>query len=213
MTTTLIFDLDGTISDPSKGFVRSINHAFRSVGLPELEPDVVAPEIGPPLEETLAKLQPGTDESVIGELISAYRSRYSTVGYAENVVYTGIPEAIEGLLQQGIRLGICTSKRKDFAEKILSTLDLLHHFAFVDGGDIGVSKTEQLAALLQTGVVNQEAVMIGDRHVDMEAAKASGLSSVGVLWGFGDREELSRAGAGMILSRPNELPSLASVGD
>jgi len=208
-TNTLIFDLDGTISDPSLGIFRCINHALMSHGLPEISREMVATHIGPPLDEIFKKLRTEAGEKLVSSLVSAYRQRYAEAGYAENELYPGVPDALRELSGCGVRLGVCTSKRKDFAEKILSMFDLVSHFGFVDGGDIGISKRNQLSGLIRSKTIDRRAVMIGDREVDISAAKANGLRSVGVLWGFGTANELAEAGADMIISDPGELGQLA----
>lgn len=205
---TLIFDLDGTISDPSLGICKCVNYALRSHGFLEVLEGAVVAEIGPPIDETFSKFQPQADQEVIARLISKYRERYAEVGYSENEIYPRVAEAFQALSERGVRMGVCTSKRKDFAEKILSLFGLLPLLSFVDGGDVGIKKREQLAGLLLAGEIDQSAVMIGDRAVDISAAKANGLRSVGVLWGFGDKSELERAGADVILSGTNELRQL-----
>lgn len=206
---TLIFDLDGTISDPSLGIGRCINYALEAHGFPEVTPEQVSAEIGPPLDETFRKFCPDSDPVVISSLITKYRERYAKIGYSENQLYSGIVESLQALSASGIRMGICTSKRKDFAEKILALFGVLSYFHFVDGGDVGIKKHEQLSGLLQTGKIDRSAVMIGDREIDISSAKANGLRSVGVLWGFGDMNELSEAGADAILNDPNELSKVS----
>lgn len=173
---TLIFDLDGTISDPRLGIFRCINHALSSYGFSEVSEELVSAEIGPPLDETFSKFQPEADRSVIESLIIKYRERYAEVGYYENEIYPGMAEALQALSIQGVRMGVCTSKRKDFAEKILSMFGLLNHFSFVDGGDVGIKKREQLSALLQSDQIDRSAVMIGDREVDISSAKSMGYA-------------------------------------
>lgn len=206
---TLILDLDGTISDPSVGIFRCINHALRSHGFPEIAREAVAAQIGPPLDEIFRTFRPEAGETIISNLVSTYRQRYAEAGYAENELYPGVPDALGELSGLGVRLGVCTSKRKDFAVKILSMFGLISHFSFVDGGDIGVRKRDQLAGLIRSNTIDRQAVMIGDREVDITAAKANGLRSVGVLWGFGDMNELSGAGADLIIGAPDELGHLA----
>ena len=201
----LVFDLDGTISDPSLGITRSFNHALRSHGLPEVPDELIQQEIGPPLDETFLKLAPGTSARDVGALISTYRQRYSEIGYSENTLYPEIPPALEQLKQIGIPLGVCTSKRRDFAIKILSLFGLGGYFDFVDGGDVGISKQSQLAGLVQCQDIDDRAIMIGDRSVDILSARANGLRAVGVLWGFGDYQELSEASPFRIISKPEEL--------
>ena len=205
---TLIFDLDGTISDPSLGIFRSINYALRAHGYCEVSAERVATEIGPPLDETFKIFQPEASPAEIANLIEKYRERYATVGYSENEIYPGMPQVIQALWSRGMRMGVCTSKRRDFAERILSMFGLLEYFSFVDGGDIGNKKQDQLAGLLKVGQIDTSAVMVGDRDIDIISAKSNGLRSVGVLWGFGDWNELSVAGANIILSTTKEIELL-----
>ncbi len=204
----LILDLDGTISDPSLGICRCVNYALRSHTFPEVAEDAIIAEIGPPLDETFGKLQPRVDKENITSFISKYRERYAEVGYSENKIYPGITESLRLLSERGVKMGVCTSKREDFAKKILAMFGLLSLFDFVDGGDVGIKKHEQLTGLLQAGKIDQSAVMVGDRAVDIYAAKVNGLRSMGVLWGFGNRSELEEAGADVILSRTVELGKL-----
>jgi phosphoglycolate phosphatase len=103
---------------------------------------------------------------------------------------------------------VCTSKRRDFAERILSLFGLLDHFNFVNGGDIGISKQSQLAGLLNAKIIDNGAIMVGDRSVDIKSAQANGLCSIGVLWGFGDYAELAEASPSFILESVAELPGI-----
>lgn len=139
---TVIFDLDGTISDPSLGIFRSFNHALKAHGYSEVSEERVAAEIGPPLDETFKSFLPEASRAEIEALIVKYRERYAKVGYSENVIYPGMSEAIRELCSRGLRMGVCTSKRRDFAERILSMFGLLEYFSFVDGGDIGIKKLD-----------------------------------------------------------------------
>ena len=206
--TTLVLDLDGTISDPSLGISRCFNHALKSHGHPTLSENIIAKEIGPPLDETFLKLAPGINESDVTSLVSEYRERYSDIGYSENTVYPEMPLALDKLKDSGLSLGVCTSKRRDFAERILSLFGLIEYFEFVNGGDIGVTKGSQLAGLLDSGAIDKLAIMVGDRSIDIESAKENGLRSIGVLWGFGDYKELSEASPLCILKKVVELPSV-----
>ena len=200
MRATLIFDLDGTLSDPFEGIARCYEHALATHGYPVAPRSELAKLIGPPLDDGMRKL--GVPDAEIPAVVATYRVRYSSHGYAENRVYDGIAEALATL---GGRLGVCTSKRVDFAERILELFRLREHFAFVSGADIGTTKAQQLAALLANGTIDREAIMIGDRAVDLEAAHANGLASCGVLWGFGSREELEAAKPRYLLETPGEL--------
>ena len=204
----LIFDLDGTISDPFDGIYRSFNFALRTHGLNEVAESAVAALIGPPLDEGFRTLLPGASEAQIVDLVSSYRERYAQVGFSENSLYPGITEAFAGLAESGVRLGVCTSKRVDFAEQILTLFEVRHYFDFVDGGDVGIKKSQQLQGLLKSGDITRLSIMIGDRGVDILSAHANGLSAVGVLWGYGSEAELNAAGAEVTIGTVDELSSL-----
>src|SRR5512138_2083925 len=169
MTTTahLVFDLDGTISDPAVGIGRSINYALTHFGYPTIAEDQITNYIGPPLDEIFTAITSTTSPDDIRGLVAKYRERYAVVGYSENVIYPGIPEALGALAGRETLLGVCTSKRADYAGKILELFNIRHHFRFVDGGDVGVRKQAQLASLLCKGIISPESSLIGDRAVDV----------------------------------------------
>jgi phosphoglycolate phosphatase len=201
----VVFDLEGTISDPLLGFSRCINHALRLQGFEERAPADLARFIGPPLDETMLELSGNADAAVRTRLIANYRERYADLGYAENTLYNGIAEALHALRESGATLGICTSKRADFAERILALFGLRAHFAFVSSGDIGVHKWQQLQALRESGTVDPTSVMIGDRAVDLSSAHRNGLQACGVLWGFGSLAELQAERPRRLVRAPGEL--------
>ncbi|HEX7296459.1 MAG TPA: HAD hydrolase-like protein [Pyrinomonadaceae bacterium] len=211
MTTTahLVFDLDGTISDPVVGIGRSLNYALTHFGYPTVADDQIARYIGPPLDETFVAITATSDPEDIAGLVGKYRERYVDIGYSENVIYPGIREALAALAGRRTLMGVCTSKRADYAGKILKLFDIHHHFRFVDGGDIGIQKQQQLAALLSNGIISPESSLIGDRAVDVHAANANGLRSVAVLWGHGSLSELEAAQPDLILQSPHQLIELA----
>jgi len=205
-----IFDLDGTISDPAVGIGRSINFALQYYGYPPVQESEVSEFIGPPLDQTFAAIVGSSSPEHIGALVSKYRERYADVGYAENVIYPGIPEALRALDNADVPLGLCTSKRADFADSILRLFGIRQYFRFISGGDIGVRKIDQLAFLLTKGTIAKSSTMIGDRAVDILAAKANELSSVAVLWGHGSFAELQSASPDVFLEFPHELLDLAN---
>ncbi len=205
----LVFDLDGTISDPALGVARSINYALREFGLDPIPEDSVSDYIGPGIDNAFRRLVPPETEGRVPELVAKFRERYADVGYAENVLYPEIPEALQYLLNEGMTLGVCTTKRVDFAERILRHFELRDCFQFVSGGDVGIAKHQQLETLLLDGVITASASMIGDRVFDVLAAHANGMRSVGVLWGHGTEAELVEADAQVLLSQPRELMELA----
>jgi len=205
----LLFDLDGTISDPLVGFARSINYALTHFGYEPLELSACANYIGPPIDESFRTITRLTEPNKIKELVGKYRERYADVGFAENTLYPGIPESLATLAQSGVPLAVCTSKRKDFAERILEMFGLRHHFSFISGGEIGLEKWQQIESLLAQGSVSTSSVMIGDRHFDIVAARKNGLSSAGVLWGYGSRAELEKEQPTYLFASPAELSVLA----
>ncbi len=206
-----IFDLDGTLSDPSVGIGRSLNHALQHFGHAPISAKDVSQYIGPPLDQIFQSRIAGVSAGHVVELVAKYRERYAEVGFAENVIYPGIAEALYALDAAGIPLGLCTSKRADFAESILELFGLRDYFRFVSGGDIGIRKTDQLATLLEEGAIGASATMIGDRSIDILAARENGLKSVAVLWGHGTREELEGAVPDVFVEAPHQLLALASI--
>lgn len=211
MAGSLLFDLDGTLSDPLVGIGRSINYALSHFGYPELPLSQLAVYVGPPLDQSFTLIT-GVDSSAALEgFVTKYRERYGEIGYSENVLYPGIPQVLKSLTDAGVRLGVCTSKRADFAEKILELFSLDSYFSFVSGGEIGTQKWQQIRNLLETGAVTESTVMVGDRAVDITAAHRNGLDAAGVLWGHGSRQELEAEKPRYLFSTPQELLSLAGV--
>ena len=204
----LIFDLDGTLSDPAVGIGRSLNYALEALGYRSLSADEVSRFVGPPLDWAFRQLVPDASHDTVLALVAKYRERYWDVGYAENTLYPGIADALAGISSDGVQMGVCTSKRTEVAERVLELFSLRQHFNFVDGGDVGVRKGDQLRALLDQGRVGPASTMIGDRAVDIDAARANGLGAVGVLWGHGTKEELLRAVPDRLLESPMQLAGL-----
>jgi phosphoglycolate phosphatase len=205
----VLFDLDGTLSDPLEGIGRSINHALVRHGYEERPLEALAWCIGPPLADSFPVLTGNPDPALIRDLILSYRERYAVTGYAENTVYPGIPPLLEALSAQGVPMAVCTSKRSDFAEQILEHFGLRQHFGFVSGhdGNPGVAhqKWEQMAGLCAQGRVGPNSLMVGDRVFDMHAAHRNGLAAAGVLWGYGSREELEAESPRFLCEQPEAL--------
>ena len=205
---TALFDLDGTISDPFEGIYKSVNHALVETGYEAARPEQVRTMIGPPLTEIFEALLGPLDERPMLELIDRYRDRYARVGYTENVIYQEMPDIVRALHQNGYRMGVCTSKRADYAAKIVEMFGLGGFFEFIDGGDVHIKKHMQIERLIANGINAAETVMIGDRAVDIEAARKNDVAAIGVVWGFGDRTELESAGPDHIVDSPQELLEL-----
>jgi len=124
----ILFDLDGTLSDPLVGIGRSINYALSHFGYSELPLSELSVHVGPPLDQTFRSITGLSSSSAMDGLVAKYRERYGEIGYAENILYPDIPQALQSLVNAGMRLGVCTSKRVDFAEKILELFSLRSYF-------------------------------------------------------------------------------------
>jgi phosphoglycolate phosphatase len=206
----MLFDLDGTISDPLEGIGRSINYALAHFGYEPLKLSELAKYVGPPLDETFKEITGNEVECTA--LVAKYRERYGDVGYTENILYPGVAEVLLKLQAANIPIALCTSKRQDFAERILEMFELIHYFRFISGGEIGVHKSQQIKSLLLQGQVSKSTVMIGDRAADMVAAHKNGLNAGGVLWGYGSKSELLNETPLYLFSSPSELMQLAHQG-
>jgi phosphoglycolate phosphatase len=203
---TVVFDLDGTLSDPGVGITRCVNYALEKRGYAARAEAEICAEIGPPLDLMFKKFIPGIDKPGIEQLVADYRERFGVHGYKENQMYHGVPEALAALKAKGLKLGVCTSKPAPAATRILEHFGLLSVMAFVSGGDIGIAKQSQLEVLLSDGSIDSRAVMVGDRGVDLSSARNLGLRSAGVLWGFGSLDELQRETPALVLEAVADLP-------
>ena len=205
----ILFDLDGTLTDPRAGIVSCIRYAMDQLARPCPPDDVLASFIGPPLRGSFSVLLETSDKKLVEEAMRLYRQRFSDTGLYENQVYEGIPEMLQSAHQAGYFSFVATSKPTVYADRIVKHFGLDRHFAGVYGSELGgqfENKAELLAFLLVKERVSVEiAVMVGDRAADIIAAKNNGLRSVGVLWGYGAEDELTNAGADKLCLRPDEL--------
>jgi phosphoglycolate phosphatase len=213
MKKSLMFDLDGTLVDSEPGIVASCRAAIGTLGY-ELEPTYdLAAMIGPPVEDVMRHLLARYDDDRVSEAVKAYREHYGAVGLFECAVYADISEALDALLSAGVTLYVATSKRTHFACRILERSGLANRFTGVYGSEPGGGldhKPELLSHLLKReGIAAENAVMVGDRHFDIVGAHANNMRAVGVLWGYGDREELETAAADRLVERPGEIKSAA----
>ena len=204
---TLLFDLDGTLTDNYAGISASIAHALSRLGAPVPDEAVLRECVGPPLRESFARLLATTDDARVELAIAHYRERYASIGWRENVVYDGIEQALATLRGRGARMFVCTAKPSPFARRIVAHFGLDLHFEGIYGPELNGrhdDKSLLLAHLLaQEGIAAASAVMIGDRAGDVRAARANGVAAVGVLWGYGSRDELTAADR--IVESPGEL--------
>jgi len=212
VTSTILFDLDGTLTDPFEGITRSIQHA-----LEKMSARVVAAQdlhwcIGPPLWDSFRVLLETDDKARLDEAVAHYRERYTVTGLFENTLIEGIPEVLGQLTEAGARLHVCTSKPHAYAGKIVEHFGLMPHFGKVYGSELDgtrSAKAELIAHILEEeGIAAQETVMIGDRKHDLIGANANGVRGVGVLWGYGSREELAAENPVLIAESPSEISAI-----
>lgn len=208
----VIFDLDGTLTDPTEGIARSLSFALDMMGVDSVPVDDVGPFIGPPLQDTFSHLLGTEDEPTIDQAIGYYRQRYGTTGLFENRLYDGISQLLEHLVVRGLTLHVATSKPTVYAERILNHFRLREFFCGVTGSRPEGPNTEKGeligCALRERNRDPSQALMVGDREYDILGARSQGVGSVGVLWGFGSRQELESAGPRFLIERPDELPGI-----
>ena len=205
----VLFDLDGTLTDPKIGITKSVAYALEAYGIHVEDLDTLCKFIGPPLKDSFMNYYGFSEEKAI-EAVEKYREYFRPYGVYENKVYDGVDNLLSELVDCGKKVILATSKPTVFAKVILEHFDLMKYFTCVVGSELDgsrVKKAEVVAeALRQAGVTDlSESVMIGDREHDIIGAKANGLASIGVLYGYGDREEHEAAGADHIMETVEEL--------
>ena len=212
MYETIFFDLDGTLTDSAPGIIHSVQYALGKYGI-EAEDAALKVFIGPPLIHSF-QARFGFDHDQALEAVAFYREYFTAGGMFENSVYPGIEELLKKLKEDGARLAVATSKPEVFSRQIIAHFALDPYFDFIGGAAMDESratKTEVLAYALETLQADPaQAVMIGDRRDDIEAANALGTGAVGVLYGYGSYEELAEAGAGTFAGSPEEIYRILS---
>ena len=206
---SVLFDLDGTLTDPRVAITASIAYAMREVGAEAPPADELLWCIGPPIRQNLAKLLATDDAALIERAALAYLHRYEIHGVRETTKYPGIDTMLARIQASGARIYLATTKWSDIADTVLKAFGLRDYFTDVFGSRHDGSladKRELLAHIIQvTGIEPARAVMIGDREHDIIGAKTNGIASIGVTYGYGSREELANAGADMICDSPAEI--------
>ena len=205
----ILFDLDGTLTDPKPGITKCVQYALAKMGIEEPDCDQLTPFIGPPLAKAFMAFYQ-MNEQEAAQAVAYYRERFATVGLYENSVYPGIPELLGRLTGQGSKLVVATSKPTVFSVKILEHFGLAAFFSEVAGSNLDgtrVEKAEVIAfALACLGDIRGEAaIMVGDRMHDILGAKANGMNTIAVSYGYGSLEELRQAGPQQIVGSVEEL--------
>ncbi|HZZ94801.1 MAG TPA: HAD hydrolase-like protein [Usitatibacter sp.] len=205
----VLFDLDGTLTDPREGITRSIAHALERMGLQPPPLDALTFAIGPPLRASFARLIGRDDAVTVEQAIRFYRERFADVGLFENEPYEGIAEVLAGVRASGAAMIVCTSKPLVYARRIVEHFGLHVHFDAIHGCELDGTREDKrdlMEYLLpRHGIAPAEAAMVGDRGADMRAARHHGVRAIGALWGYGTAEELLEHGAQALCATPGEL--------
>ncbi len=207
---TLLFDLDGTLTDSTEGIINCLEHAIKQMGFEV--PEDTNKFLGPPIRQSFAEFL-GMNDEQITEAVKIFRERYSTVGLFENRVYDGIPELLDRLRSAGKRLMIATSKPEVYAVRIADRFGMSPYFDIIGGAELDGSrdyKHEVIEYVLaKSGITDRSSVlMIGDRRQDVLGAHKTGLKCMGVLWGYGPVKELTQAGADYITRTPQSAADM-----
>lgn len=212
MKKIVLFDLDGTLTDSSEGILNSVRYMLEKKGLPIPDAETLHSFIGPPLTDTLHELY-GLTEDEGNAAVKVYREYYGEEGIKQLSVYSGIEEVL-AKLEKEYCLAVATSKPEFYAKQILETTGLARYFSGVYGADLSgkrSKKTDVIAYALDQ-LEGTSAVMVGDRKFDILGAKANFLRSIGVLYGFGDQQEMIEAEADIIITAVDELPDAVKQG-
>lgn len=205
----VLFDLDGTLTDPCEGITNSVAYALQKFGISVADKTELYKFIGPPLKDSFMKYY-GFCENDALLAIDYYREYFGTKGIFENSVYNGIPELLENIKNSGHKVLLATSKPYKYAVKILEHFDLYKYFDFVGGATMDETrnkKADVINYVLKSCDIKclSEVIMVGDREQDIIGAKLNGIDSIGVLFGYGNREELESAGSTYIANSVDDI--------
>lgn len=211
----ILFDLDGTLTDPKLGITSSVQYALRALGIEELSLEKLEPFIGPPLADSFEEFY-GLKEEQVEMAIAKYRERFRDQGIYENEIYPGIAEMLAALKANGKKLSIASSKPTPFVERILDYFDIRMYFDHIIGSNLDGTRSrkeevvgEALRQMLPAGMTPAEkkasVAMVGDRKFDIEGAREHGITSVGVSFGYAPEGELEQAGADYIVDTVDAL--------
>ena len=209
MTWSVFLDLDGTLIDSHPGILASWRAALRALGHEPDESLDIRRFVGPPLEDSMQILLRSFGDDRVGEAVAAYRQHYGESGFLGSVPYPGIGKSLEEMKRTGLQVYLATSKRRIFASRILDHLKFATYFDGIYGsvpsGELD-HKPELLAHILSKhGLSPSHSLMVGDRQYDISGAHAVGMRGLGVLWGYGTRDELETAGADRLVESPGDL--------
>lgn len=198
----ILFDLDGTLTDPYVGITESVKYALEFFGKPIPDKEILKQYIGPPLMWSFKELA-GIEGEDTEKAVWKYRERYQKIGWKENILLDGAEDLLKNLKAKGKKIGLATSKPELISIEILKLFKIDKYFDFMGGASMDFTRNTKVEVVKYTlenlGVKDlSKAVLVGDRHHDIDGAKEAGIASIGVLVGYGDREEFEKAGADYI---------------
>jgi phosphoglycolate phosphatase len=205
----ILFDLDGTLTDAAAGIVNGMRIVFDHFDLDQPDDATMRTHLGPPLAVTWREHYNFTDEQIT-QALGVYRDYYHEVGMFENEVFDGIPELLTALNDNDVTLATATSKPDFSATRIIEHFGLRDHFAFIGAANLEGTRDSKALVVghtleqLNANSTTHRILMVGDRHHDVHGAREHGIDTVGVLWGYGDADELTEAGVLTMVKTPAE---------
>ncbi len=211
---TILFDLDGTLSDSSQGIINSIIYALEKYDVNDYDMPLLRKFLGPPLHESFEKFM-GFDKEKSLQAVKLYREYFSSKGLFENEIYGGVSDLLQNLKENGKTLIVATSKPQLFTDRIMEHFNLAKYFDFIAGSNMDTTRSKKAEvieyALSECNIKDKsKVVMIGDRAEDMIGTQTVGVDSIGVEYGYGTFDELKNAGATYIVKTVGELKDLLS---
>lgn len=206
----ILFDLDGTLTDPMMGITKSVRYALNYYGIEVNNLNDLLPFIGPPLRDSFQEYY-GFDEAKANEAVEKYREYYKTDGIFDNKVYQGMVECLQTLKDNGKKLYVATSKPEFFAKQIIDHFSLSEYFEYIGGSEFNSreKKAEVIEYVLKTNQIdNNDVIMVGDRKHDIIGAHENKIPCVGVLYGYGTEDELKQYQADYLVASVEELTEL-----
>lgn len=206
----VLFDLDGTLTDAAPGIVNGMRIVFDRFNIEQPDETTMRTYLGPPLAVTWREHYNFTDEQIT-QALAIYREYYHDVGMFENEVFDGIPELLQQLNNDDVILATATSKPDFSATRIIEHFGLSDHFAFIGAANLEGTRDSKALVIeytleqLKANATTHRIVMVGDRHHDVHGAREHGIDTIGVLWGYGDAEELTAVGAITLVQTPEQL--------
>ena len=209
----ILFDLDGTLTNPKEGITKCVQYALRRFGI-ERECDELISFIGPPLKERFMEYASLSEEDGI-KAVEIYRERFAPIGIFENEIYEGILPLLEALKSQGKILAIATSKPTIFSEKISEKYGIAPYITLLEGSELDGRNTDKALviknAMEKLGADSENTIMVGDREHDVIGAHKNGIECIGVSYGYAAEGELEKSGALKIADTPYELLKILSA--